>query len=110
MSFCLLKEKSLVFFKIYSLTQLLILKACFPYDRYDRCDRWEKKSSAIAAIIWKPLFSDRSDNDHWDRTFYISAIVVAAIAGTWFPYDRYDRCDGLTFFLGDRSDHMETRL
>ena len=33
----------------------------------------EKKSSAI---IWKPL----SNN----RTFYISAIVVAAIAGEWF--------------------------
>ena len=31
--------------------------AWFPYDRYDR---W-KKSSAIAAIIWKPLSSDHSD-------------------------------------------------
>ena len=41
----------------------------------------EKKSSAIT---WKPLSSDRSDNDRWDRTFYISAIVVAAIAGEWF--------------------------
>ena len=40
-----------------------------------------KKSSAI---IWKPLSSDRSDNDRWDRTFYISAIVVAVIAGEWF--------------------------
>ena len=37
-----------------------------------------KKSSAI---IWKPLSSGRSDNDRWDRTFCISAIVVAAIAG-----------------------------
>ena len=39
----------------------------------------EKKSSAI---IWKPLSSD-----HWDRSFYISAIVVAAIAAIskeWF--------------------------
>ena len=35
-----------------------------------------KKSSAI---IWKPLSSDRSDNDRWDRTFYISVIVVSAI-------------------------------
>ena len=57
----------------------------------------EKKSSAIEAIIaiiWKPLSSHCSDNDHRDRTFYISAIVVAAIvtiAGKWFPYDRYDR-------------------
>ena len=46
----------------------------FPYDRYDRCDhcdRWEKKSltiAAIIAIIWKPLSSDRSDNDRWDKT------------------------------------------
>ena len=37
----------------------------------------EKKSSVI---IWKPLSSDRSNNDLWDRTFYILAIVVAAIA------------------------------
>ena len=47
-----------------------------------------KKSSAI---IWKPLSSDRSDNDRWDRTFYISAIVVAAIS--------YDSCDRWSFFF-----------
>ena len=41
----------------------------------------EKKNSAI---IWKPLSSDGSNNDRWDRTFYISAIVVASIAGEWF--------------------------
>ena len=41
----------------------------------------EKKNSAI---IWKPLSGDRSDNDRGDRTFYISAIVVAATAGKWF--------------------------
>ena len=41
----------------------------------------EKKNSAI---IWKPLSGDRSDNDRWDRTFYISAIVVATIAEEWF--------------------------
>ena len=40
-----------------------------------------KKSSAI---IWKPFSSDRSDNNCWDRTFYFSAIIVAAIAGEWF--------------------------
>ena len=40
-------------------------------------------------------------------------IVVTAIAGKWFPYDR---CNHRTFFLSDgsdhsdRSDHMETRL
>ena len=43
------------FFQFYSLTQLLLLKACFRYDRYDRCDRWGKK------------FSDRSD--HMETTF-----------------------------------------
>ena len=48
-----------------------------------------EKSSAIAAIIWKPLSSDRSDNDRWDwPQFYLS--------------DRGDR--------SDRSDHMETTL
>ena len=68
----------------------------------------KKKCSAIAAImaiVYKTLSSDRSDNYHWDRTFYISSIVVAAIAtiaGKWF---RYDRCDRWTFFLCDRSDH-----
>ena len=44
----------------------------------------EKKNSAI---MWKPLSSDLSDNDRWDRTFYISAIVVAAVAGV-ASYDR----------------------
>ena len=58
----------------------------------------------------KPLSSDRSDNSRWDVKSSISAIVVAAIAGEWVPYDR------LTFFLtehsdhSDRSDHMETGL
>ena len=72
------------FFQFCSLMQLLLLKAWFSYDCYNRCDRWEKKSSAIAAIIWKPLSSDRSDNDHWDRTFYISEIVATAIAEIFF--------------------------
>ena len=49
----------------------------------------EKESSAI---IWKSLSMDRSDNDRRDRTFFFftSAIVVAAIAGKWFLYDRCD--------------------
>ena len=64
-----------------------------------------KKSSAIAAIIRKPLSSDSSDNDRWDIKSSISVIVVAAIAGKWFPYDRYDRCDRWTFFF--LSDHSE---
>ena len=59
----------------------------------------EKKNSAI---MWKPLSSDLSDNDRWDRTFYISAIVVAAIAEFFFLSDRSDHSDG--------SDHMETGL
>ena len=42
----------------------------------------EKKKNSV--IIWKPLSSDVSDNDCCDRTFYISAIVVTAIAGEWF--------------------------
>ena len=56
---------------------------------------------------WVPL------NDRWDRKNSISVIVVAAIAtiaGKWFPYYRYDRCDRWTFFLSDRGDQMETRL
>ena len=61
------------FFQFYSLTQL-------PDFHMIATIAKKKKSSAIAAIIWKPLSSDRIDSDHWDRTFYISAIVVAAIA------------------------------
>ena len=49
---------------------------------------------AITSTIWKPLPSDGSDNDPWDRTFSISAI-----AGKWFSYDRYNRCDRWTFFI-----------
>lgn len=62
--------------------------------------------AGIIAIIWKPLPSDRSENDPWDRTFSISAIT-----GKWFSYDRYNRCDRWTFFyLSDRRDHMEIGL
>ena len=54
--------------------------------------------ASIAAIAQKNKFSDRSDNNRWDRTFSISAIVVAAIraaiAGEWFLYDHCDRADG----------------
>ena len=51
--------------------------------------------------------SDRSDNDRWDIKSSISVIAVDAIAGKWFPYDRFDRWT--FFFLSDRSDHMEIR-
>ena len=37
----------------------------------------------------KPLSSDRSDNNRWDVKSSFSAIVVAAIAGEWFLYDRW---------------------
>ena len=50
-----------------------------------------KKSSAIIAIIRKPLSSDRSNNDRWDRKSSISVIVVATTAEKWFPYDRCNR-------------------
>ena len=68
-------------------------------DRSDHCDHM------------KPLSSGGSDNNRWDVKSSISAIVVAAIAGEWFP-------DMIAefFFLSDRSDHsnrsdhMETRL
>ena len=86
------------------------IKARFPYDRYhrcDRCDRWEKKYFSDRSDHMKPLSSDRSDNNRWDIKSSILAIVVAAIAGEWFPYDRW------TFFLSDhsdRSDHTEAGL
>ena len=70
----------------------------------------EKKNFSDRSDHMKPLSIDRSDNNRWDIKSSISAIVVAAIAGEWFPYDR------LTFFLtehsdhSDRSDHMETGL
>ena len=63
-----------------------------------------KKNFSDHSDHMKPLFSDRSDNYRWDIKSSISASVVAAIAGEWFPYDRW------TFFLSDRSDHMETEL
>ena len=59
----------------------------------------EKKSSAI---IWKPL-----SNNRWDRTFYISAIVVAAIAGEWFHMIAMIAAIAEVFFLSDRSDHSD---
>jgi len=37
------------------------LRLAVPYDRYhryDRCDRWRKRSATVV-IMWKPFFSDR---------------------------------------------------
>ena len=44
---------------------------------------------------YRNLSSNRSDNDRWDRTFCISAIVVAAIVWKVVSLGRYDRW---TFF------------
>ena len=52
-----------------------------------------KKSSAIAAIIRKPLSSNRSDNERNG---------ISTIAELFFLSDRSDH--------SDLSDHMETRL
>ena len=66
--------------KQYSLTQLFLLKSLVSI--WSLRSLWSlqslrKKSSVIAAIIWKPLSSNRSNNDRWKNS--ISAIVVAAI-------------------------------
>ena len=66
----------------------------------------------IAAIAEKKKVrrSQRSYENHFPA---IVVAAIATIAGKWFPYDRYDRCNRWTFFLSDlndRSDHMETRL
>ena len=64
--------------------------------------------AVIAAITDKKKFSDRSDNDRWDRTFYISGIVVAAIAGEWFHMIAMIAAIAEVFFcLSDRSDHSD---
>jgi len=58
-----------------------------------------KKHSAIVAIMWKPLFSNRSEhNNHMETSLYgnRSAIRVATIAQLFCSNRR------------DRSDHMET--
>ena len=44
----------------------------------------------------KPLSSDRSDNNCCDIKSSISAIVVAAIAGELFPYDRWTIFSAIT--------------
>ena len=53
----------------------------------------------IVAIIWKPLSSDRSDNDRWDRLQISAIVAIAAII--WKP---------LSSHRSDHSDHMETSL
>ena len=53
-------------------------------DRLSPVSKWALRSLWSLQWLRKKKFSDLSDNDRWDRTFYISAIVVAAIAGEWF--------------------------
>ena len=49
-----------------------------------------KKSSAIAAIIWKPLSSDRSDNDRWDTKSVLSQRSLSLRSLERFLYDCSD--------------------
>ena len=65
----------------------------------------------IATIAEKKKFSDhmettlqRSQRQRSHITFYISAIVVAAIAGEWF---HTIAMIAEFFFLSDRSDHSD---
>ena len=70
--------------------------------------------AVIAAIDKKKKVSDRSDHsNHMKTTFQDRSDNSLAIAGKWFPYDRYDRCDRWEKKFSDRSDHsdhMGTRL
>ena len=94
-SFLLTKYYS--YWKVFYLVKMRNLSLVSIWAPWSRCSlrSLRKKCSAIAAIIRKALSSDRSDNDRWDVS--ILAIVVAAIAGMWFPYNRYDRW--IFFFL-----------
>ena len=79
----------------------------------DWCRHMIATIAVIAAITEKKKFSDhmettdRSDNDRSDRTFYIEAIVVAAIAGEWFHMIAIIAAIADFFFLSDCSDHRD---
>ena len=49
----------------------------------------KKKNFSDGSDHMKPLSSDCSDNNRWDIKSSTLAIVVTAIAGEWFPYDRW---------------------
>ena len=49
-------------------------------NRLSPASKWALRSLWSLQWLRKKKFSDLSNNDRWDRTFYISAIVVAAIA------------------------------
>ena len=81
-------------------------KAWFPYNRYNRCDRWKKFCSDHRRVIWNSLsidHHDRSDNDHALR---------------WDLSDRYDRWEVVSkcsaydhwFCFSLSSDDTETCL
>ena len=70
----------------------------------------------IATIAEKKKFSNHMETTlqrsqrqrSLDRTFYISAIVVAAIAGEWFHMIAMIAAIAEVFFcLSDRSDHSD---
>ena len=56
----------------------------------------KKKNFSDRSDHMKSLSSDRSDNNCCDIKSSISAIVVAAIAGEWFPYDRWTIFSAIT--------------
>ena len=98
-SFLLTKYYS--YWNVFYLVKIRNLSLASIWSFYTIAVIAEKKSSAIIAIIRKPLTSDRndrSDNERWDIKSSISVIIVAAIARKWFPYDRYDLFDRWTFF------------
>ena len=95
------------FFQFYSLMQLFLLKAWFPYVRYDccdHCDRWEKKkvrwlqrsygnhfpefAATTIAEIEKILSRDRCHCDCYDRWKVVSLWSLWSLA-----------CDHCTFFF-----------
>jgi len=78
-----------------------VYKGWFPYDRYyhyGRCDCWRKRS-AIVAIMWKPLFTDRSDRSSHVET---SSVMETAL--------RSKSQRPLNCFGSDRSRYMEASL
>ena len=78
----------------------MVGKGWFPYDRYDyRCDGWKKRLATVL-IVWKTLFSDRSD--HSSHMAWKPAYMETA--------QRSKLQRPLNFFGSDRSDHRETSL
>ena len=69
---------------------VVITKAWFPYDRSITATRhWEKN-------VQRSQRSQRQRSLRWNFFYLNDRCRIAAIAGKWFPYDRYDRW---TFFF-----------